>query len=852
MGECEIVNIETDATDAVVTIVPGTSLFYTPSHVTSATLETSSDIPHQIKECKEEQIAKSFKTNLLPCQETYHYSSYVTHHLSPLDNLQEFSEMPLSMVSHNISKNIEVDIDDHDNISMVVHQNINNAIDCHKNDSSEVCDMEDLEEYIDIHDISFISSLCSHETLHPETTTESSDSPLSMVSHHLFAPDDNPVDAVSMLCHQSTVSSNIEQDDNEEIEYTAEVDGEVETELNQLVTTMTAHQLQAIEIQSEFCVLPVSMATHVVMDQEFIFEDQDYETMLPHHINASNNIEIEELNEDVFLIEHDNISIPSTDHQLVYSEQKENTADKEHPGEEIKTHFDILDSYSVSSLKEQIIKPVLPQNNDLMLPTSMLTHQYSEQNFSMINVLECIEEDKENEESEHITSLASHQLPISNSDEEFFITALSHGRPTNELFNSENSGSECSMLGHLVSCKTTGDKREEADNHSILDKDSISSNSLTKVIDDNQIKIDQAENTGDNSNKNLVEYSLNSYTEGTIEEKNEDSFQEESPVGLVYKNENNENSENIALKSPFTKRLTRIQKLQRLVEDEIEEFENKRKNNVKQIENDVETTETHIVNNVKNIQFQSCIVTHQKLNSEYNEDDIYESLNKNVSPNSTGNESLISSEESLNSVICTKSENFECIEEKCPPDFDETTQTNSGDEDDEESVIQASCTLEDKCPVVITSSQLPSDEFKTEKESPMHEQKVVKMNTVDKNSFKEEQCKQQTDEEFDELKIHLRKTPRRSSNATTKIRETELLNSFLNEESKGTMEKCKKKPQEKKRKNSITLATLNESVKKQTYKIKFKVSLNTDSSKSSVLQYLFGCFGGEKLFHEQK
>merc|ERR1712013_947407 len=376
-----------------------------------------------------------------------------------------------------------------------------------------------------------------------------------------------------------------------------------------------------------------------------------------------------------------------------------------------------------------------------------------------------------------------------------------------------DSGSECSMLGHLVSCKTTGDKREEADNHSILDKDSISSNSLTKVIDDNQIKIDQAENTGDNSNKNLVEYSLNSYTEGTIEEKNEDSFQEESPVGLVYKNENNENSENIALKSPFTKRLTRIQKLQRLVEDEIEEFENKRKNNVKQIENDVETTETHIVNNVKNIQFQSCIVTHQKLNSEYNEDDIYESLNKNVSPNSTGNESLISNEES---------------------------------------VIQASCTLEDKCPVVITSSQLPSDEFKTEKESPMHEQKVVKMNTVDKNSFKEEQCKQQTDEEFDELKIHLRKTPRRSSNATTKIRETELLNSFLNEESKGTMEKCKKKPQEKKRKNSITLATLNESVKKQTYKIKFKVSLNTDSSKSSVLQYLFGCFGGEKLFHEQK
>merc|ERR1719317_958090 len=276
-----------------------------------------------------------------------------------------------------------------------------------------------------------------------------------------------------MVSHQSTVSSNIEQYDKKEIEYTA--DGEVEAEQNQSITTMTAHQLPAIDIPSEFCVLPVSMATHVVMDQEFISEDQDYETMLPHHINASNNIEIEELNEEVFLIEHDNISIPSTDHQLVYSEQKENTADKEHHGEEIETHFDILDSYSVSSLEEQIIKPVLPQNNDLMLtssmvthqlphceipleysqflsssashgcfamnqeelclPTSMLTHQYSEQNCSMINVLGCIEEDKENEESEHTTSMASHQLPISNSEEEFFITALSHGRPTNEIFS---------------------------------------------------------------------------------------------------------------------------------------------------------------------------------------------------------------------------------------------------------------------------------------------------------------------------------------------------------------------------------------------------------------------------------
>ena len=92
--------------------------------------------------------------------------------------------------------------------------------------------------------------------------------------------------------------------------------------------------------------------------------------------------------------------------------------------------------------------------------------------------------------------------------------------------------------------------------------------------------------------------------------------------------------------------------------------------------------------------------------------------------------------------------------------------------------------------------------------------------------------------------MHLRQIPRRSSNVTTKIRETELLNSLFKEGFKEAEE-------EKPRKSSMTIVTFNESVKKQTYKIRFKVSLNKDSSKSSVLQYLLGCFGGEKLFHQK-
>jgi len=713
-------------------------------------------------------------------------------------------------------------------------------------------------------------------------------------------------------------------DGNVETKYTAEVDKEVEAAENTFVATMTAHQLPAADIPSEFCVTPVSMASHLLMDQELLVETQDHKTMLPHHTKTSDNIEMENSDENELFMKHESTSSPTINNVFVSSQRNQNpVVNVESPEEDIKEKFDILgDSCLDSSLDEslgeteQIIQPCstqytdfqqlqfissmvahqLPHSETLLeipkflpssaahgyfaikqeefcLPSSMLTHQYLEQNLNESSGMESIEEEKENESrNEHISSMASHQLPKYNSDEEFFITALSHGSPSNEILEFGNSGSESSMLGHLVNDRTISNETEENNDHRIFDRDSETqapiskskfeefeiteyvpaSNDSRKVNDDSQIIMDQAENTEDNLNKNLVEKRINSYTEGTIDEKNEDSFHKKRPVGRDYRNENNENNENVALKSPFTKRLTRIQKLQRLVEDEIEEFENKRKNNVKPIEDDVETTETHIVNNVKNVQFQSCIVTHQKLKGEYNEDDIYESLNEDFSHNSTGNESLLSSKESLNSVICTTSENFDRNDEKFLPNLDETTEIHSDYETEEESIIQASCTLEDNTPVVITSSQLPSAESKTEKESTMHEEQFVKIKTGEENSYKEEQCKQQTNDEFDELKIHLRKTPRRSSNATTKIRETELLNSFLNEECKDTKEKCKEKPKEKKRKNSINLATLNESVKKQSYKIRFKVSLNTDTSKSSVLHYLFGCFGGEKLFHQHK
>merc|ERR1711915_46591 len=52
----------------------------------------------------------------------------------------------------------------------------------------------------------------------------------------------------------------------------------------------------------------------------------------------------------------------------------------------------------------------------------------------------------------------------------------------------------------------------------------------------------------------------------------------------------------------------------------------------------------------------------------------------------------------------------------------------------------------------------------------------------------------------------------------------------------------------------VATATLNENVKKQSYRIKFKIKLNDNNQKkqTSVLRYLFGCFGGEKLFNSSQ
>ena len=107
---------------------------------------------------------------------------------------------------------------------------------------------------------------------------------------------------------------------------------------------------------------------------------------------------------------------------------------------------------------------------------------------------------------------------------------------------------------------------------------------------------------------------------------------------------------------------------------------------------------------------------------------------------------------------------------------------------------------------------------------------------------------------------------RKSLSSETKIRDKQLLDSLFSGTNKAENVALNEKTEESKEPKTrpsilkpskstvkIATATLNENVKKQSYRIKFKVKLNENNSKkqTSVLRYLFGCFGGEKLFNSQ-
>merc|ERR1711892_492753 len=478
----------------------------------------------------------------------------------------------------------------------------------------------------------------------------------------------------------------------------------------------------------------------------------------------------------------------------------------------------------------------------------------------------------------HITSLVSHQLQAMAICDQFeYLDYISSMASHQDMPTIDEDEEEADMEANLGSMIT-----HMAHNASFDDDNLVYTPDETEDEQSSWVSmLDNPNNEADDSNEydKLVSNNDLSYTEGnkTIRNKKDmpqnkenvsSKCKDKRPVGKDEEEEISDSYENFvnAAKKTYNdtmikacnSTINRIQELQKVVEDEIEEFENKR-NNEFMTENNVETTETHIVSNVKGVKFKSCIVIHQELNEKY--------VRENTEENYSDDESLFSTTESIDSVILAGSENLKNDNESNLLDAVRSTSSS------EENLIQASCTIENNSPVIITTNYLQSDDLDSHDESTEEnmEHEYVQESELESDQKEEnmenglseqnlelhnQQEENENDDQFNDLKKHLRKMPRKSSIIETKIRETELLNSLFQDSSKQSaepkeQEKCQTKVQEKLQKSSMMIATLNEKDKKQTYKIRFEVKLNANSSKSSVLQYLSGCFGGEKLLHQQ-
>merc|ERR1711974_545747 len=208
--------------------------------------------------------------------------------------------------------------------------------------------------------------------------------------------------------------------------------------------------------------------------------------------------------------------------------------------------------------------------------------------------------------------------------------------------------------------------------------------------------------------------------------------------------------------------------------------------------------------------------------------------------------------------------NEEIIDDQDDVEEDGLDISDSGNDlsDEEENLIHASCTLKKDNTVSISSNVInsqtqlgPEDPNITTEEADPDTSEDVKTERIELNG---EECPTDKDKQENDLKLPLRPPPRKSVTLATKIRDKQLLDSLLSDhkQTESIPDEEKKEIVQKPsilkpNKSSMTLAaSLNENVKKQSYRIKFRIKVNDKSPKeSSVLRYLFGCFGGERLFH---
>merc|ERR1711997_286932 len=471
-------------------------------------------------------------------------------------------------------------------------------------------------------------------------------------------------------------------------------------------------------------------------------------------------------------------------------------------------------------------------------------------------------------EGERLPSCVAHQVSNGNTEENDFLSQISHQANTVPQhvfylknfpvvgleYHEEESASKLKAKRENKKFAKENIEVEKNDEHSVNEK--VTETRAPKIEDD-QAGLFEDFSEGSNTPRKIENSSqlpheekiccIESKSASENSEKEDENITDQSSL-LNTENEGanqndlssaTENSEKEGSIQSYKLQLTRIKELQKLVEDELEEFDTKRK--VKS--NLVQATETQIVNIVKGIEFKSDI----KITQLTEEDEDLDKTEDDVDP--------ITEIDDTNTNEIRDEEEEEDIEEEEELDISESGKDLS---DEEENLIHASCTLKRDNTVSISSNFITSSQTQLAPEISTQET-APEPSLDEKTELDGEECPtEDKDRRENDLKLQPRAPPRKSVSLETKMRDKQLLESPLTDqrqtESSPDEEKKEIIPKPsilKANKSSITLsASLNENVKKQSYRIKFRIKVNDKSPKeSSVLRYLFGCFGGERLFH---
>merc|ERR1719433_1919722 len=646
---------------------------------------------------------------------------------------------------------------------------------------------------------------------------------------------------------------------------------EIYSEKDNFSITMVSHQITSPDIPEDY--QHHQMVSSVAHQQHQLEEDfSEPQTSLMSHYN---NIYYETLEEvkDITIVEEE-VTEDYTDIEALETIQEvSEVCDTSEQTDITETEFiEDIDDFPTLNLNDVDILDVI--SKDIHEPTvnnSKLIVEPSndddepvepeDERFELIPSLQCHFLSSLDYEDERLPSCVSHQVSNENTEKTDYLSQISHtpSKRENKNFAGEKmeveqmyiARTDCQEMRELsetnptVQCQSQCKETEEPaevnnDEHSVNEE---VTDTRAPQLEEVQAGLFEDVSEGTNTPREIENSSQLPHDEeiSCIESKSasENSDKEDENItdqSFRHKSENEganqndqssatENSEKEGSIQSYKLQLTRIKELQKLVEDELEEFDTKRK--VKS--NLVEATETEIVNIVKGIEFKSEI----KITQLTEEDEDLDKTEDDVDP-------ITEIDDSNNNEIIDEEEDIE----ENGLDISDSGKDLS---DEEENLIHASCTLKRDNTVSISSNFVSSQTQLAPEEPniPAAPETAPDATTLaEKIELDGEECPTDEDQRENDLKLQPRGPPRKSVSLETKTRDKQLLDSLLSdrrqtesipdEEKKENKETIAKPSILKPNKSSITLsASLNENVKKQSYRIKFRIKVNDKSAKES-------------------